>query len=130
VLRQPPLDISTTPNLLPTGSVLGLEESVPFDSSGDPVPSIFLQLLLIFFNQHNRCGFYPLSQLFLDILLSHANLRVVRLDHPVAKIVGNDHVLALGCFGLIRAHQNFLMLELDHADGEWVRVKLHLASIP
>jgi hypothetical protein len=54
----------------------------------------------------------------------------VRLDHPVVKIVGNDHVLALGHLGLIRVHPNFLVLELDHADGEWVRVELHLASIP
>jgi hypothetical protein len=63
-------------------------------------------------------------------LLPHANLQVVRRDHLVAKIVGNEHVIALGRFGLIRAHQNFLVLELDHADVEWVRVKLHLASIP
>jgi hypothetical protein len=93
VLCQPPLDISTTPNLLPSGSVPGLEESIPFDSSGDPIPLIFLLLLLIFFNQHSRHGFYPLSRLSLDIFLSHTNLWVVRPDHPVVKIIGNDHVL-------------------------------------
>jgi hypothetical protein len=130
VLRQPPLGISTTLNHLPTGSVLGLEESIPFDSSGDPVPPIFLQLPLIFSNQHSWRRFYPLSQLSLDILLPHANLWVVRPDNPVAKIVENDHVLALGRFGLIRAHQNFIVLELDYDDGEWVHVELHLASTP
>jgi hypothetical protein len=62
--------------------------------------------------------------------LPHANLRVVRSDHLVAKIIENSHVLALGRFGLIRAHQNFLVLELDHANGEQVCVKLPLASIP
>jgi hypothetical protein len=118
VLHQPPLDISTTPNLLPTGSALGLEESVPFDSSGDPVPLIFLQLPLIFFNKYSRHGFYTLSRLSLDILLPHTNLRVVRLDHLVVKIIENDHALTLGRFGLIRAHQDFLVLELDHANGE------------
>jgi hypothetical protein len=74
VLHQPPQDISNMPNLLPTGSVASLEESILFDSSGDPVPPIFLQLLLIFFNQHIQHGFYPLSRLSLNILLPHANL--------------------------------------------------------
>jgi hypothetical protein len=109
VLHQPPLDISNMLNLLPTGYVLGLEEYVPFDSSGDPVPPIFLQLPLLFFNQHSRCGFSPLSQLSLDILLPHVNLWVVRLDHPVANIIGNDHIPTLGRFGLIRAHQIFFL---------------------
>jgi hypothetical protein len=53
----------------------------------------------------------------------------VGLDHPVAQLIGNNHVLALGRLGLIRAHQNLLVHELDHADGEWVRVELHFASI-
>jgi hypothetical protein len=43
--------------------------------------------------------------------------------------IGNDHVLTLGRLGLIHAHQNFLVFDLDHTDGEWVCVKLHLASI-
>jgi hypothetical protein len=54
----------------------------------------------------------------------------VRLDHPVVKIVENDHILALSRFGLIHARQNFLVLELNRAGGERVRVELHLASIP
>jgi hypothetical protein len=53
----------------------------------------------------------------------------VGLDHLVAQFIGNDHVLALGRLGLIRAHQNLLVHELDHADGERVHVRLYLASI-
>jgi hypothetical protein len=77
-------------------SVLVFEESAPFDPSGNSVPPIFLQLPLIFFNQHSRCGFYHLSWLSQHNLLPHANLWVVGLDHPVGKIIGNDHVLTLG----------------------------------
>jgi hypothetical protein len=43
---------------------------------------------------------------------------LVRTDHPC---------LGVGCH-MIRAHQ-LLVHELDRADGEWVRVELHLASI-
>jgi hypothetical protein len=117
------------PRHLQIRSILGLEESVPFDPSGDPVPPVFLQLPLIFFNQHSRCGFYPLNRLPLHVLLPRANIWVVGLDHPVAKIIENDHVLTLGRLGLIRAHQNFLVFNLDHTDGEWVCVELHLATI-
>jgi hypothetical protein len=46
-----------------------------------------------------------------------------------AQFILNDHVLALGRLGLIHAHQNLLVHELDHANEEWVRVKLHVASI-
>jgi hypothetical protein len=53
----------------------------------------------------------------------------VGLDHPVAQFIKNNHVLALGHLGLIRAHENLLVYELDHADEERVRVELHLASI-
>jgi hypothetical protein len=74
--------------------------------------------------------FYPLSQLLQHVLLPHANLQVVGLDHLVAQFIGNDHILAFHCLNLIRAHQHLLVDELDHADGEWVRVELHLASIP
>jgi hypothetical protein len=35
----------------------------------------------------------------------------------------------LGWLGSIRAHQNFLVFDLDHTDGEWVCIELHLASI-
>jgi hypothetical protein len=97
---------------------MGLKESALFDPSGDLVPPVFLQLPLIFVNQHSRRGFYPRSRLPLHGLLPYANLWVVGLDHLVVKIVGNDHVLTLGRFGLICAHQNFLMFNLDHTDGE------------
>jgi hypothetical protein len=117
------------PHRLQIGSVWGLKESIPFDPSDDSVPPVFLQLPLIFFNQHSRRGLYPLSRLPLHVLLPHANLRVVGLDHSVTKIIGNDHVLILGRLGLIRAHQNFLVFDLDHTDGERVCVELHLASI-
>jgi hypothetical protein len=50
-------------------------------------------------------------------------------DHPIVKIVKNDHVLTLGHLGLIHAHQHFLVFDLDHTDGERVCVELHLASI-
>jgi hypothetical protein len=91
------------PCLLQIGSVLGLEESIPFDPSGDPVPLVFLQLPLIFFNRHSRRGFHPLSRLPLHVLLPHASLQVVGLDHPVVKIIRNDHILTLGRLVLIRA---------------------------
>jgi hypothetical protein len=29
---------------------------------------------------------------------------------------------------LIHVHQNFVLFDLDHTNGEWVRVELHLAS--
>jgi hypothetical protein len=49
---------------------LGLfRDSKNLSHLGDPVPPIFLQLPLIFFNQHSQRGFYPLSWLSLDILL-------------------------------------------------------------
>jgi hypothetical protein len=48
--------------------------------------------------------------------MRHDGWQVVRPNHLVVKIIGNDHVPALGHFGLIRAHQNFLVLELDLAD--------------
>jgi hypothetical protein len=51
------------------------------------------------------------------------------LDHPVGQFIRNDHVLALGRLGLIRAHQHLLVHELDHANREQVHVELHLASI-
>jgi hypothetical protein len=129
VLRCPSLGLPTTPCLLQIGFVPSLKESIPFDPTGDPVPLVFLQLPLIFFNQHSQHGFYPLSRLPLHVLLPHVDLWVVRLDQPVAKIIGNDHILTLGHLGLIRAHQNFLVFELDHTNGKWVRVELHLAFI-
>jgi hypothetical protein len=95
----------------------------------DPIPPVFLQLPLIFFNQHSQHGIYPLSQLPLHILFPHANLRVVGLDHPVVKIIRNDHVLTLGRLSLIRVHQNFLVFDHNHTDGERVCVELHLDSI-
>jgi hypothetical protein len=55
--------------------------------------------------------------------------QAVGLDHPVMKIIKNDHVLTLGHLGLICAHQNFVVFDLDHTDREQVRVELHLASI-
>jgi hypothetical protein len=102
---------------------------VPADPSTNSIPPVFLQLSLIFFNQHSRRAFYPLSQLLQHVLLPHANLWVVRLDHLVVQFIRNDHVLTLGRLGLIRAHQNLLVHELHHANREWVHVELHLASI-
>jgi hypothetical protein len=129
VLHRPPPGLPSTPWSLLIWLVLGFEESVLFDLSGNPVPLVFLQLPLIFFNQHSRHGFYPLSRLPQHILLPHTNLWVVGLDHPVAQFIINDHVLSLGRLGLICAHQHLLVHELDHANGERVRVELHLASI-
>jgi hypothetical protein len=105
VLHRPPPVLPCTSWPLLIRLVLALKESIPFDPSGNPVPPVFLQLPLIFFNQHSRCGFYPLS-------------RVVGLDHPVAQFIGNDHVLALGHLSLICVHQRLLVHELHHADGE------------
>jgi hypothetical protein len=109
--------------------VLGFEESIPFNPSGKMVFPVFLQLPLIFLNQHSRHGFYPLSWLPQHILLPHATLWVVGFDHPDALFIGDNHVLALGHLSLLRAHQHLLVHELDHANGEWVCVKLHLACI-
>jgi hypothetical protein len=72
---------------------------------------------------------YPLSRLPQHVLLPHANLWVVGLDHLVAQFNGDDHILALGRLGLIHAHQHLLVHELDHADGVQVCVKLYLGSI-
>jgi hypothetical protein len=128
VLHQPPPGLLSTSWFLLIWPVLGFEESVPFDPSGNPVPLVFFQLSLIFFNQHSRCRFYSLSWLLQHVLLPHANLRVVGLDHLVAQFIENDQVLALGRLGLIRAHQNLLVHELDNANEEWVCVEFHLAS--
>jgi hypothetical protein len=103
VLPHPSPGPPTTPHLLQIGSVLGLEESVLFDPLGDPVPPVFLQQSLIFFNQHSQREFYPPSWLPLHVLLPHTNLQAVGLDDPVVKIIRNDHALTLGCLGLIRA---------------------------
>jgi hypothetical protein len=123
VLHQPPPRLLCMLWFPLIRSVLGYEESILFDPSGNPVPPVFLQLLLIFFNQHSRCGFYPLRR------LPHTNLWVVGLDHLVTQFIKNDHVLALGRLGSIRAHQNLLVHELDHVNRERVSVELHLASI-
>jgi hypothetical protein len=96
VLHRPSLGLPTSPCRLWIGSIPSLEEYVPFDPSVDPVPPVFLQLPLVFFNQHSQHGFYPLSQLPLHILHLHANIRVVGLDHLVVQFIENDHVLALG----------------------------------
>jgi hypothetical protein len=116
VLHHPPLGLPCTP-------------WSPFDPSGTLVPPVFLQLSFTFFNQHIQCGFYPVSRLSQHVLLPHANLRVVGLDHPVAQFIGKDHVLALGHLGLTCVHQNLLVHELYYANGEHVRVELHIASI-
>jgi hypothetical protein len=129
VLCRPYPGLLWMPCFPPIQPVPGFKESAPFDPLNNLVPPVFLQLSLIFFNKHIRCGFYPLSWLLQHIFLPHDNLWVVWLDHPVAMIGGNDHVLTLGRLGLISAHQNFLVHELDHADGKWVHVELHLASI-
>jgi hypothetical protein len=89
-MYHPSPGLPTTLRCLQIGSIPGLKESVPFDPSGDPVPPILIQLLLIFFNQRSRRGFYPHCQLPLHVLLPHANLWVVGVDHPVAKIGAND----------------------------------------
>jgi hypothetical protein len=110
----------------PAGS--GFQRIIPFDPSGDPVPLVFLQLSLIFYNQHSRHGFYHLSQLPHHVL-PHANLRVMGLDHPIVQFIGNDHVFGLGHLGLIRVYQNLLVHELNHTDTEQFCVELYLASI-
>jgi hypothetical protein len=109
VLHHPPLGLPCMPWSPLIRLDPGFEESVPFDSLGNPVLSVFLQLQLKFFNQHIRRGFYPLSRLPQHVLLPHVNLRVVGLDNPIAQFIGNDHVLALGRLGLIRAHQHLLV---------------------
>jgi hypothetical protein len=129
VLHQPRPGLLCMPWFPLIWLIPGFKQSVLFNPSGNPVPPVFLQLLLIFFNQHSRCEFYPLSQLSQHVLFPHANLQVVGLDHPVMQFIGNDLVLALGRLGLIRAHQHLLLHELNHANREWVRVELHLASI-
>jgi hypothetical protein len=71
---------------------------------------------------------FTLSAGFLYMFSFHTPISVL-LYHPDAKIVGNDHILTLGHLGLIRAHQNFLVFDLDHTNEEQVCVELHLASI-
>jgi hypothetical protein len=72
VLHHPPLGLpymlwSPLIRLVP-----GFKESVPFDPLGNPEFLVFLQLPLIFFNQHSRRGFYPLSRHPQHVLLPHA----------------------------------------------------------
>jgi hypothetical protein len=65
-------------------SVPSFKESIPLDPSSNPVTPVFLQLSLIFFNQHNRCRLHLPGWLPLHVLFPHSNLRVVWLNHPVA----------------------------------------------
>jgi hypothetical protein len=129
LLHRPPPGLPYTAQSLLIQPVPGFEEFVSFDLLGNPVLLVFLQLPLIFFNQHSRRGFYPLSWLPEHVLLPHATLQVVGLDHSVVQFIKNDNVLAHGHLGLICVHQHLLLHELDHAGGEWVCVELHLASI-
>jgi hypothetical protein len=129
VMHRPPPGLPCTPWSPLIRPVLGFEESVPFDPSGNPLLPVFLKLPLIFFNQNSQCGFYPLSQLPHHVLLPYTNLWVVGLDRLVAQFIRNDHVLALGRLGLIHSHQHLLVHDLNHANGKWVFVELHLTSI-
>jgi hypothetical protein len=72
VLHHPPPGLPCTPWSPLIQPVPFFEEFVPFDRSGNLVPPVFLQLSLIFFNQHSQRGFYPLSRLPQHILLPHA----------------------------------------------------------
>jgi hypothetical protein len=69
--------------LLPIQSVLALEESVPLDPSGDPVPPVLLLLSLIFFNQRSQCRLNLLGRFSLDILLPYSTLQDMGVDHLI-----------------------------------------------
>jgi hypothetical protein len=115
VLCQPPPALLCTPWFPLIWPVLGFEEYVPFDPSGNPVPPVFLQLPLIFFDEHS----------YVDFTLLAGFRNTFSFHTPIS-----------GLWGMIIRFRSssemttfFLVHELDHADGEPVCVILHLASI-